>query len=98
MLAKNFPDFQTASIQAKIAYTCDSWDDGMSLAYELLVVLGIFLYAIIVADIANISIELCEFKVLCTHALKQVVLCIGAVTCISIIFAFAISSMTREAQ
>mmetsp|Transcript_24488 Transcript_24488/g.50885 ORF Transcript_24488/g.50885 Transcript_24488/m.50885 type:complete len:279 (+) Transcript_24488:303-1139(+) len=54
-------------------------------------------YAIIVADIANISIELCEFKVLCTHALKQVLLCIGAVTCISIIFAVAISSMTREA-
>ena len=28
-------------------------------------------YAIIVADIANISIQLCEFKVLCTSALKQ---------------------------
>jgi len=91
------PLFHCLGAEGKIAYTCDAWDDGMSLAYELLVVLGIFLYAIIVADIANISIELCEFKVLCTHALKQVLLCIGAVTCISIIFAFAISSMTREA-
>ena len=31
-------------------------------------------YAIIVADIANISIQLCEFKVLCSHAFKQAAL------------------------
>ncbi|CAL1147691.1 unnamed protein product, partial [Cladocopium goreaui] len=53
-------------------------------------------YAIIVADIANISIQLCEFKVLCSHAFMQVVLCLGVVTCVLLVFAFAISSMTRE--
>eukprot|EP00438_Fugacium_kawagutii_P018862 Skav221108 [mRNA] locus=scaffold233:48017:51407:+ [translate_table: standard] len=78
-------------------YTCENWSDGMSLAYEIFAVLGIFLYAILVADIANISLELCEFKVLCTSAFKQVVICIGVVACILIVFSFAISSMTREA-
>eukprot|EP00438_Fugacium_kawagutii_P018866 Skav221112 [mRNA] locus=scaffold233:81502:84844:+ [translate_table: standard] len=80
-----------------ISYTCENWSDGMSLAYEIFSVLGIFLYAILVADIANISLELCEFKVLCTRAFKQVVICIGVVACVLIVFSFAISSMTREA-
>eukprot|EP00438_Fugacium_kawagutii_P032806 Skav211943 [mRNA] locus=scaffold1086:734087:740733:- [translate_table: standard] len=85
------------SSEDMISYTCDNWTDGMSLAYEIFAVLGIFLYAILVADIANISLELCEFKVLCTHAFNQVVLCIGVVACVLVIFGFAISSMTREA-
>ncbi|CAL1161537.1 unnamed protein product, partial [Cladocopium goreaui] len=91
------PLFHCLGMKGTISYTCEAWTDAMSLAYEMLVVLGIFLYAIIVADIANISIQLCEFKVLCSHAFKQVVLCLGAVTCVLTIFAFAISSMTREA-
>eukprot|EP00435_Cladocopium_sp_Y103_P026044 s3195_g6.t1 len=91
------PLFHCLAAEEKISYTCGAWTDGMSLAYQMFTILGIFLYAIIVADIANISIELCEFKVLCSHAFKQVVLCLGVVTCILLVFAFAISSMTREA-
>jgi len=80
-----------------IAFECEGFSDGHSLAYEICGVAGIFLYAIIVLDIANISITLCEYKVLCSHALKQVVLCIGVVSVMVFTFAFAIASMTREA-
>eukprot|EP00438_Fugacium_kawagutii_P033793 Skav218848 [mRNA] locus=scaffold2397:54135:62539:+ [translate_table: standard] len=90
------PLFHCLGVEAS-SYECKNWTDEMSYAYQVFTVLGIFLYAVIVADIANISIELCEFKVLCSHALKQVVLCIGVVTCILFVFSFAIGSMTREA-
>lgn len=91
------PLFHCLVAQETISYTCEAWTDGMSLAYQMFTILGIILYAIIVADIANISIQLCEFKVLCSHAFMQVVLCLGVVTCVLLVFAFAISSMTREA-
>eukprot|EP00438_Fugacium_kawagutii_P006054 Skav218237 [mRNA] locus=scaffold4566:182185:185298:+ [translate_table: standard] len=84
-------------LQAAATYDCEKWTDEMSYAYQIFSALGIFLYAILVADVANISIELCRFKVLCSHALKQVVLCIGVVTCILFVFSFAIGSMTRDA-
>jgi len=87
-----------ASASEGIAFNCAAWTDGHSLAYEVFGVAGIFLYAIIVLDIANISITLCEYKVLCSHALKQVVLCIGVVSVMIFTFSFAIASMTREAK
>ena len=80
-----------------VTFECDAFSDAKSLVYEICGVLGIFLYAIIVLDMANISITLCEYKVLCSHALKQVVLCILVVAVMVVTFSFAIASMTREA-
>lgn len=81
------------STQDIVDFSCEAWTDEMSFAYAVFLVAGIFLYTILVLDIGNISIELCEYRVLCLHALKQVMLCIGAISITTFIFSFAITAM-----
>eukprot|EP00434_Breviolum_minutum_P034013 symbB.v1.2.030101.t1/scaffold3351.1/size58635/3 len=87
------------STEDMIGFTCEAWTDGMSLTYAVCLVAGIFLYSILVLEIGNISIELSEYRVLCLHAFKQVMLCIAVVSITIFTFSFAITGMilTREA-
>eukprot|EP00913_Durusdinium_trenchii_P001987 g1838.t1 len=79
------------------AFTCESWTDPMSVAYEFFLVVGIFLYVLLIFGIgSSISIEISEYRVLCLKAVKQVMLCFGVVVLAIFTFAFAITAMTRE--
>jgi len=68
----------------------------MSLLYEIFVVLGLFLYVILIVEVGSISIKFSEYRVLCLHAMEQVLLCFGVVALTIFTFAFAISGMPRE--
>ncbi|CAK9038308.1 Retrovirus-related Pol polyprotein from transposon TNT 1-94 [Durusdinium trenchii] len=86
--SENFAEFQ-----------CENWTDDMSLAYEVFLVIGIFLYVFLIFGIgSSISIEISEYRVLCMSAVKQVALCLGVVTLAIFTFGFVITAMTREAQ
>ena len=79
-----------------IAFRCEEWTDTMSLLYEIFVVLGLFLYVILIVEVGSISIKFSEYRVLCLHAMEQVLLCFGVVALTIFTFAFAISGMPRE--
>lgn len=84
--SENFAEFQ-----------CENWTDDMSLAYEVFLVIGIFLYVFLIFGIgSSISIEISEYRVLCMSAVKQVALCLGVVTLAIFTFGFVITAMTRE--
>ncbi|CAL1127382.1 unnamed protein product [Cladocopium goreaui] len=80
-----------------IQYRCEEWTDEMSLLYEIFVILGVFLYVILILEVGSISVKLSEYRVLCLHAIEQVLLCFGVVLLAIFTFSFAISGMTREA-
>ncbi|CAK9021335.1 Retrovirus-related Pol polyprotein from transposon TNT 1-94 [Durusdinium trenchii] len=80
-----------------ISFTCDAWTDHMHLVHEICLVLGIFLYVLLIFGIgSNISITLSEYRVLCLRAGKQVMLCMSVVTLVIFTFGFCITAMTRE--
>lgn len=79
-----------------IQYRCEEWTDEMSLLYEIFVILGVFLYVILILEVGSISVKLSEYRVLCLHAIEQVLLCFGVVLLAIFTFSFAISGMTRE--
>eukprot|EP00913_Durusdinium_trenchii_P025712 g24128.t2 len=75
---------------------CPAWTDEMSLLYEIFVIIAVFLYVILIVEVGSVSIKLSEYRVLCLHAIEQVLLCFGVVLLTILTFAFAISGMTRE--
>eukprot|EP00913_Durusdinium_trenchii_P016472 g15483.t1 len=84
------------SSEEVFSFRCDAWTDQMSLAYEILVTFGVFLYVILMLELGSISIKLSEYRVLVLHAIEQVILCLGVVFLIICTFAVAISGMERE--
>eukprot|EP00913_Durusdinium_trenchii_P025710 g24127.t1 len=84
------------SSEEVFSFRCDGWTDQMSLAYEILVTFGVFLYVTLILEMGSISIKLSEYRVLVTHAIQQVILCLGVVFLIIFTFAVAISGMERE--
>ena len=79
-----------------LALNCDSYTFEMGFVYQLCVVLSIFLYAIQISEMANMSIELAEYRVLCSHAVKHVLLCLGTVAITIAIFSWAIAAMASK--
>lgn len=79
-----------------VQFYCDAWTDEMSLAYEIFIVIGVFLYVILIVEVGSISVRLSEYRVLCLHAVEQVLLCFAVITVVILAFAFAISGMPRE--
>jgi len=79
-------------------FQCTAWTDSMSLAYEILVTIGVFLYVMLIMEVGSISIKLSEYRVLCVHAIEQILLSLGVVFLVILTFAFAISGMDREVQ
>ena len=76
-----------------LEFQCAAYTETMAFGYELCVVLGIFLYTLLVLEalfftcvgnvqVGSISIEISEYRVLCLSAVKQVMLCIGVATCL----------------
>lgn len=90
------PLIQCLSSPEVLALNCDSYTFEMGFLYQLCVVLGIFLYAIQISEMANMSIELAEYRVLCSHAVKHVLLCLGTVAITIAIFSWAIAAMASE--
>lgn len=82
--------------QGVVSFRCEQWTDEMSLLYEIFVVLGLFLYVVLIVELGSISIKFSEYRVLCLHAMEQVLLCFGVVFLTILTFAFAISGMPRE--
>eukprot|EP00913_Durusdinium_trenchii_P012500 g11736.t1 len=68
----------------------------MSFAYETFIVVGIFFYTLLVLELASVSIELSEYRVLCLNAVKQVLICVGAVFITVCAFTFAIVAADHE--
>ncbi|CAK9001133.1 Retrovirus-related Pol polyprotein from transposon TNT 1-94 [Durusdinium trenchii] len=81
-----------------IAFHCDQWTDTMNLLHEIFVLTGVFLYVILIVEVGSISVKLSEYRVLCIHAIEQVLLCFGVVLLTILTFSFAVSGMTREIQ
>ena len=81
-----------------LAFECSALTADLIFAYETFVVLGIFLYTIMVLEVSSISIEISEYRVLCLHAMKQVMLCIGAIFIAICSFSFAVAAATHEVQ
>eukprot|EP00435_Cladocopium_sp_Y103_P041624 s702_g11.t1 len=79
-----------------VSFQCEQWTDEMSLLYEMFVVVGLFLYMILILELGSISIKFSEYRVLCLHAMEQVLLCFGVVFLTILSFAFAISGMANE--
>eukprot|EP00439_Symbiodinium_sp_Y106_P042510 s3805_g5.t1 len=75
---------------------CVAVTPAMEIAYELLSSFGVFLFSLLVLDLATVSIKMSEYKVLCARAVGQVFLCLGAVIACIFIFTFAIAAMSRE--
>jgi len=73
---------------------CEAWTEPMSFAYGVLLVLGIFLYLLLVLELGHVSIELSQFRVLCGSAAKQILLCLGVVSVVIFSFALAITALT----
>ena len=65
---------------------------------EIFIVIGVFLYVILIVEVGSISVRLSEYRVLCLHAVEQVLLCFAVITVVILAFAFAISGMPREAM
>lgn len=84
--------------QGIATFECNAWTDTMSLTYEVLVTIGVFLYVMLIVEVGSISIKLSEYRVLCIHAVEQILLCLGVVFLVILTFAFAISGMDREVQ
>ncbi|CAK9102503.1 Retrovirus-related Pol polyprotein from transposon TNT 1-94 [Durusdinium trenchii] len=84
--------------EAVIEFRCDKWTDTMSLLYEIFVIIGVFLYVILMVEVGSISVRISEYRVLCLHAIEQVLLCFGVVLLTILTFSFAVSGMTREVQ
>eukprot|EP00435_Cladocopium_sp_Y103_P026129 s702_g6.t1 len=84
--------------QGIATFQCNAWTDTMSLTYEILVTIGVFLYVMLIVEVGSISIKLSEYRVLCIHAVEQILLCLGVVFLVILTFAFAISGMDREVQ
>ncbi|CAK9041035.1 unnamed protein product [Durusdinium trenchii] len=82
--------------EAMLDLTCDKWAHGMSTVYEVFSVFGVFLYVLLLLEVGSVSIELSEYRVLCVHAVKQVMLCFGVVFITILTFAFAIGAMPHE--
>ena len=81
-----------------LAFECSALTADLIFAYETFVVLGIFLYTIMVLEVSSMSIEISEYRVLCWHAMKQVMLCIGALFIAICSFSFAVAAATHEVQ
>lgn len=79
-----------------VLFRCDAWTDEMSLAYEVFIVLGVFIYVLLMVEVGSVSVKLSEYRVLCLHAIEQVLLCFSLILVTVLAFAFAISGMTRE--
>ncbi|CAK9034042.1 unnamed protein product [Durusdinium trenchii] len=79
-----------------LRFTCETWTEGMSFAYETFIVVGIFFYTLLVLELASVSIELSEYRVLCLNAVKQVLICVGAVFITVCAFTFAIVAADHE--
>lgn len=84
--------------QGIATFECNAWTDTMSLTYEVLVTIGVFLYVMLIVEVGSISIKLSEYRVLCIHAVEQILLCLGVVFLVILTFAFAISGMDREVR
>lgn len=72
--------------------------DGFLNFQEIFIVIGVFLYVILIVEVGSISVRLSEYRVLCLHAVEQVLLCFAVITIVILAFAFAISGMPREAM
>ncbi|CAK9049710.1 unnamed protein product [Durusdinium trenchii] len=79
-----------------IAFKCTDLTGDILFAYEVFVIVGIFIYTILVLEVGSISIKLSEYRVLCLHAIEQVVLCVGAVFIAVCTFSFAMAAATHE--
>jgi len=79
-----------------IGLHCVAVTPAMEIAYEVLSSFGVFLFSLLVLDLATVSIKMSEYKVLCARAVGQVFLCLGAVIACIFIFTFAIAAMSRE--
>eukprot|EP00438_Fugacium_kawagutii_P006462 Skav206259 [mRNA] locus=scaffold265:1550:5469:- [translate_table: standard] len=53
----------------------------------------IFLYLFLILELGHVSVALSEYRVLCLRAIKQIVLCLGAVFVAVLVFAFGITAM-----
>lgn len=67
-------------------------------AQEIFNILGLFIYIMLIVEVGSISVRLSEYRVLCLHAMEQVMLCLAVVLVTIVGFASAISGMTREAR
>ncbi|CAE7385153.1 unnamed protein product [Symbiodinium natans] len=54
-----------------IALKCEAYTPEMEIVYEILSVCGVFLFSLLVLDLATVSIKMSEYKVLCSRALGQ---------------------------
>ena len=81
-----------------IALTCEVYTLEMQQLYQILSVCGVFLFSMLVLDLATVSIKMSEYKVLCSRAIGQVLLCLGAVAACIVVFSFSIASMAREVE
>ncbi|CAK9101772.1 Retrovirus-related Pol polyprotein from transposon TNT 1-94 [Durusdinium trenchii] len=98
MTARKLRGMEFACVAVGVfSFRCDGWTDQMSLLYEIFVIIAVFLYVILIVEVGSVSIKLSEYRVLCLHAIEQVLLCFGVVLLTILTFAFAISGMTREA-
>eukprot|EP00913_Durusdinium_trenchii_P025168 g23627.t1 len=76
--------------------TSEAMLDLTCTVYEVFSVFGVFLYVLLLLEVGSVSIELSEYRVLCVHAVKQVMLCFGVVFITILTFAFAIGAMPHE--
>eukprot|EP00438_Fugacium_kawagutii_P003756 Skav233319 [mRNA] locus=scaffold3767:250250:260784:- [translate_table: standard] len=100
-------DSSEVDSQATVRFYCDAWTDEMRLVYEawlehigtgveIFTILGVFIYVLLIVEVGSISVRLSEYRVLCLHAMEQVMLCLAVIFITIAAFAFAISGMTRE--
>eukprot|EP00435_Cladocopium_sp_Y103_P060572 s983_g22.t1 len=87
------PMIHCISAEEILQFHCEAWTEPMSFAYGVLLVLGIFLYLVLVLELGHVSIELSQYRVLCMRAAKQILLCLGVVSVVIISFTLAITAL-----